>query len=74
MIQKADFGSAMRAKGFAQDARGEWVKVSSGPLAPPTSLSTDRDFVGQEKPDATAIIAINHLKCAGSFAPAAIQF
>ena len=28
-----DFNSTMRAKGFAQNAAGEWVKVSSRPLA-----------------------------------------
>jgi crossover junction endodeoxyribonuclease RusA len=29
----ADFNSTMRAKGFAQNEAGEWVKVSSSPLA-----------------------------------------
>ena len=29
----ADFNSTMRANGFAQNSAGEWVKVSSRPLA-----------------------------------------
>ena len=40
----ADFNSTMRAKGFAQNSAGEWVKVSSRPLA-----STPAPVAGQDK-------------------------
>ena len=41
----------MRAKGFAQNLAGEWVKISSGPLAPPPpAASQDKRIRQGEKP------------------------
>jgi hypothetical protein len=51
-VLTADFNSTMRAKGFAQNAAGEWVKVSSRPLASaPTPAPAKRIRQGEKPPN-----------------------
>ena len=46
----ADFNSTMRAKGFAQNEAGEWVKVSSRPLASVPAQSSAKRIRQNTKP------------------------